>query len=33
MTTAWIFQLIGLLTVIGGAFVTGLTIGAELHEK
>ncbi len=31
--TVWIFQLIGLLTVIGGAFVAGLTVGSELHEK
>lgn len=31
--TAWIFQLIGLLTVIGGAFFTGVAVGGELHEK
>ncbi|CAK1233351.1 unnamed protein product [Fructobacillus fructosus] len=31
--TAWIFQLIGLLVVIGGAFVTGVAVGGELHEK
>lgn len=31
--TAWIFQLIGLLTVIVGAFFTGVAVGGELHEK
>lgn len=30
---AWIFQFIGLLTVIGGAFVTGVAVGGELNEK
>lgn len=30
---AWIFQFIGLLTVIAGAFVTGVAVGGELNEK
>lgn len=31
--TEWVIQLLALLTLLGGAFVAGLTIGEELHEK
>ncbi|CAK1250580.1 unnamed protein product [Fructobacillus fructosus] len=31
--TEWVIQLLALLTLLGGAFVTGLTIGSELHGK